>query len=153
MSESAKKRCDQGWRSRQSESKRTKIDDHWLEELYAEGYTQQECADKMGVSRKVIYNAMKRIGIKSRVPKKRNQWGDMNHSWKGVKANITNKHRRIYRAFGQPSKCDVCGTTESSKTYDWANLTGNYDDPLDYKRMCRSCHRNYDNNRSKCGIQ
>ena len=32
----------------------------------------------------------------------------------------------------------------SDKNYDWANLTGHYDDPNDYKRMCRSCHWKYD---------
>ncbi|MBT8448484.1 MAG: hypothetical protein KJO69_02285 [Gammaproteobacteria bacterium] len=150
MSESAKGRCTPEWRKQQSELKRTKIDDKWLKSLYEDGYTQQECANKMGVSRKVIYNAMKRLSISARVPKKSNQWGQQNHMWRGSEANLTCKHRRLYRAFGQPSKCDVCGTDDKNKSYDWANLTGNYDDPLDFRRMCRSCHRHYDNNRTKC---
>ena len=33
---------------------------------------------------------------------------------------------------------------DESKKYDWANLTGNYNDPKDYKRMCKSCHLRYD---------
>lgn len=40
--------------------------------------------------------------------------------------------------------CDVCGTEDKSKSYDWANLTGDYDNPQDFKRMCRSCHWKYD---------
>ena len=45
---------------------------------------------------------------------------------------------------GKPKKCEVCGTTDKKKNYDWANLTGKFNDPEDYKRMCRSCHRKYD---------
>jgi hypothetical protein len=28
--------------------------------------------------------------------------------------------------------------------YDWANLTGNYDDIWDFAPMCRLCHSHYD---------
>lgn len=42
------------------------------------------------------------------------------------------------------SQCEICGTTDADKSYDWANLTGKYDDPSDYKRMCRSCHAKQD---------
>jgi hypothetical protein len=45
---------------------------------------------------------------------------------------------------GSPKKCEICGESETKKHYDWANLTGNYEDPNDYKRMCRSCHWKYD---------
>jgi len=40
--------------------------------------------------------------------------------------------------------CEVCGAKDQNRSYDWANLTGKYDDPSDYKRMCRSCHWKYD---------
>jgi hypothetical protein len=33
------------------------------------------------------------------------------------------------------------------KRYEWANLTGRYDDVKDYARMCISCHRKYDKKR------
>ena len=36
---------------------------------------------------------------------------------------------------------------DPSCTYDWANLTGDYADVSDFARMCRSCHRRYDNAR------
>jgi len=144
LSNAAKARCNDEWRRLQSELKRTKIDDGLLERLYSSGMTQQEVAREMGVSRKVVANAMKRLGIQPRKAAKRNQWGPNNDNWKGEKANLSSKHRRLYRAFGQPSKCDVCGTTDKTKSYDWANLTGDYDNPADFKRMCRSCHWKYD---------
>jgi hypothetical protein len=152
MSISAKKRCSKEWKMNEAEKKRTKINDQVLIDLYKSGKTQDECATEMNVTRKVISNAMKRLNIISRKACKRNQTGTENHMWKGKNANITCKHRRLYRAFGQPEKCDICGTTDKSKWYDWANLTGDYDNPADFKRMCRSCHRKYDNARKKAVI-
>lgn len=144
MSESAKLRCTDEWKKNKSDEYRTKIDDEKLKELYESGMTQLECANALGVGRKVIENAVKRIGIKSRVAAKRDQWGKKNAGWKGDEAGLVCMHKRLYRAFGQPNKCDVCGATDESKSYDWANLTGNYGDPTDFKRMCRSCHWKYD---------
>lgn len=123
MSESAKNRCTDEWRAANKERLRTKIDDQKLIELYSSGSTQSECAEILNVSRKVISNAMKRLGVKARKAVKRNQIGDKNTSWKGKDASLGNKHKRLYRAFGQPSKCDMCGTEDESKSYDWANLT------------------------------
>lgn len=28
----------------------------------------------------------------------------------------------------------------SDQSYDWASMTGDFADPSDYKRLCRSCH-------------
>lgn len=145
MSLSAKARCTKEWREAKSSAYRTKIDDDKLNELYSSGMTKVECAKELGVGRKVVENAMKRLGIKSRKAAKRFQIGESNHMWRGDSASMTNKHRRLYRAFGQPSKCDVCGTEDETKSYDWANLTGDYNNPQDFKRMCRSCHWKYDN--------
>lgn len=144
MSISAKLRCNKEWRKNVSERVRTKIDDKKLIKLYSSGMSQEECAIELNVTQKVIYNAMKRLGIKARKAAKRNQTGDKNTGWKGKNATKLSKHKRLYRAFGQPSKCDVCGTSDTSQSYDWANLTGDYDSPADYKRMCRSCHWKYD---------
>jgi hypothetical protein len=153
MSQSARRRCTDEWKKAQSESKRTKIDpESVFIELHNEGYTQMQLANEFNVGRKVVSNAIKRLGLKSHKATKRNQWGSKNDNWRGKEATLVNKHRRLYRAFGQPSKCEVCGTEDKSKTYDWANLTGNYDDPKDFKRMCRSCHRKYDNQRRRCGM-
>jgi len=37
-------------------------------------------------------------------------------------------------------KCEECGTADPRRSYDWANLTGNFADVMDYRRLCRSCH-------------
>ncbi len=52
-------------------------------------------------------------------------------------------HDKVRKIRGKPSKCEVCKTTEA-KRFEWANLTGNYKDILDYKRMCTSCHNKFD---------
>lgn len=39
-----------------------------------------------------------------------------------------------------PQKCEECGTADKNKTYDWASISKKYNDPNDYKRLCRSCH-------------
>lgn len=144
MSVSAKSRCTEEWKKANRDRLRTKIDDQKLIDAYTSGATQKECAILLGVSQKVVFNAMRRLGLQSRVAAKRDQYGTNNTGWKGEEANLTNKHKRLYRAFGQPSKCDICGTTDKAKSYDWANLTGDYDNPSDFKRMCRSCHWKYD---------
>jgi len=60
-------------------------------------------------------------------------------------------HARVRSKRGSPKLCQVCGENDKRKWYDWANLTGNYDDPDDYMRMCRRCHREYDKKREKKG--
>lgn len=60
--------------------------------------------------------------------------------WKGDSVSYTGAHFRVYRERGQPSECEKCGTSDSSKRYEWANLTGNYADPQDYIRLCTKCH-------------
>ncbi len=145
MSDSAKARCTAEWKENQSSKKRTVIcDERLFIQLHGDGYTHQQLADEFGIGRKVVSNAIKRLGLNPHKAAKRNQTGPNNDNWRGKSANLSSKHRRLYRAFGQPSKCDVCGTSDPTKSYDWANLTGDYDDPKDFKRMCRSCHWKYD---------
>ena len=107
---------------------------------YAEGMTQTEIADKWGTTQKVVWLAMKKFGIKARTAAKRDQWGEKNHAWKGDDATYAAFHIRLTKRFGQPKRCEQCGTTDKRKSYDWANLTGNYSDIKDYRRLCRSCH-------------
>jgi hypothetical protein len=140
MSLSAKARCTSQWRRFQSETKRTQINDDKLRSLYLGGMTQEEVAKAMGLTRKVIFNAMRRLKIQSRRAAKRDQWGDRNANWKGADASISKKHRRLDRRFGIAKKCSFCGTNDPRKTYDWANMSGDYDNPDDFVRLCRSCH-------------
>lgn len=111
--------------------------------LYAAGRTQTEIAAIVGLTQKVVWNLMRRSGIKARVAAKRNQWAEHNHMWKGDDATKCAFHRRLYSRHGKPSACLVCGTTTANH-YDYANLTGRYEDLEDYAPMCRSCHWKFD---------
>lgn len=73
---------------------------------------------------------------------KRDQLGSANSSWKGADAGYKALHLRVAARRGKPSRCERCGTTRGR--FEWANLTGKYDDVNDYERMCVSCHRKYD---------
>lgn len=77
--------------------------------------------------------------------------GPANSGWKGDEASYSAFHHRVEMRYGRPSRCRQCGTEDSSVTYDWANLTGHYEDPDDYMRMCRSCHRLFDASRRFAG--
>lgn len=55
-----------------------------LYDLYVvKGMTQTEIAEKLGTSQKVIWRALKKMGIPSRKAAKRDQSGEKNSSWKG----------------------------------------------------------------------
>ena len=107
---------------------------------HARGKTQGEVAAVLQTTQKVIYNVMRRHGIPTRIAAKRDQRGPRNHMWKGKEAGYQAFHLRVQSLRGIPQHCEDCGTSEPSRWYDWANLTGQYDDPSDYKRLCRSCH-------------
>ena len=107
---------------------------------YDSGKTQKEIAKKYNTSQKVVWLAMKRYGIAARAAAKRDQRGSKNSSWKGAAASYQAMHVRMQSHFGRPQRCDECGTTDKRKSYDWANISGNYSDMSDYRRLCRSCH-------------
>ena len=112
--------------------------------LYQQGMTQQEIAVKLGTTQKVVFSRLRKAGFKCRKAAIRFQRGSANKNWKGNGAGYQAFHRRLDSVNGRPRKCEVCGTTDSERKYDWANLSGRYDDPSDYKRMCRSCHWKHD---------
>ncbi len=75
-----------------------------------------------------------------------------NHShWKG-EINYQSTHRWVRALKGNPSKCEMCGTT-TAKKYEWANVDHKYRrHSEDWIEMCTSCHAKYDikfNNRPK----
>jgi len=72
--------------------------------------------------------------------------GPNSKMWKGDKAGYAAFHKRIGTIRGKPKICEVCNN-DAEKRYEWANLTGKYEDINDYKRMCTKCHRRYDNER------
>ena len=121
-----------------------KLDNRRIVELYQEGMTQAEVAEELSLTQKLVWMRLRDEGIVCRIAAKRNQFREDNDSWKGAEAGYAAFHRRLDALKGRPKKCDRCQTTDPTKHYDWANLTGHYDDPADYQRMCRSCHWKYD---------
>ena len=57
------------------------------EELYdayvVQGLSQQEIGVKFGTTQKVVWRAMRKMGIPSRRAAPRNQMGDLNNNWRG----------------------------------------------------------------------
>lgn len=119
-----------------------------VRETYQSGLTQKEVAAKLGISFKVVQRVMTNHDIPRRAQAKRNQFGPANTAWKGDAAQYQALHLRVATVRGKPSRCDQCGTT-TARRYEWANLTGNYRDVNDYRRMCVPCHRIYDNQRKR----
>lgn len=119
--------------------------------LYNSGMTLSEVSTVMSISTKAAMTILRRSGVATRRATPRNQTGQANSRWKGSEASYSAFHFRVESEYGKPKNCDECGESSESKTYDWANLSGEYDNIKDYKRMCRSCHRKYDNGRRKCG--
>lgn len=112
--------------------------------LYESGMTQSEVAKELKTTQKVIWRLFRNAGYKCRVAKKRNQFGENNSSWKGEKAGYAAHHYRVQKVRGKPNYCSMCETKEA-KRFEWANVTGNYNDIYDYIRLCKSCHSKFDN--------
>lgn len=70
--------------------------------------------------------------------------GESHHNWKGTEASYTSKHDRVRHQRGSADRCERCGRTDPAGKYEWASLTGNYDDIWDYQQMCKVCHEAYD---------
>lgn len=107
-----------------------------------------EIAATLGLSTTPVVRALKRYGIPTK-PKVRH--GSASGRWKGDSGGYCALHARVVALRGRPKQCQRCGFEGEGRWYDWANLTGRYDDPLDYERMCRSCHQKYDHQRRKDG--
>ena len=112
--------------------------------LYQDGMTQSEIATELGTTQKVIWKLMLRHDIPRRPQAKRDQRGQKNHMWKGDAAGYAAFHYRMTTLRGQPKKCEECGTDDPEKGYEWASISGDFANPDDYRRLCRSCHHNYD---------
>jgi len=104
-------------------------------------YTQQEIGNIFDTTQKVVYRWFKVMNISARIPKKRDQYGNNNDSWKGDNAGIAAFHKRLKNERGIADHCELCN---KGVHFEWANLTGNYKDINDYKMMCKSCHAKYD---------
>lgn len=83
MSESAKRRCASPEWLAEQHARGTQLDEALVREMYSSGHTQQEIAEVLGTSQKVVCRFMRNRGIKARTPAKRNQFREANSYWKG----------------------------------------------------------------------
>lgn len=120
-----------------------------LQEDYESGATIRELATKYGVSYRAVWQAMEKRGIERRSKAVRDQTGERNPNWLGDKASYFGMHKRLRKIKGKPSHCENCGITDPHKKYQWANISGNFGDMDDYKRLCISCHAKFDNTVSR----
>lgn len=94
----------------------------------AAGHTYSEVATAAGITRQRVHQIVR---------------GQPSHTAGIPRSEYTKLHYAVERERGKPNLCDKCGTTEA-KRYDWANLTGDYNNTADYKRLCRACHAAHD---------
>lgn len=111
-----------------------------VREMYEAGFTISEIQRQVTGCK--VQNLMARCGIPRRRAVPRDQSGERNAIWRGDAAGYKALHLRVATARGKPSFCGECGATEGR--FEWANLTGRYEDVWDYQRMCVPCHRAYD---------
>lgn len=114
-----------------------------VQELYASGLTIREIGEVIGSGYKV-QTLVERFIPERRPGGNRDQRGEKNHSWRGDGAGYSAMHFRVIRARGRPTRCACCDTTDPTIRYEWANLSGRYDDINDYARLCPRCHRRLD---------
>lgn len=113
-----------------------------------EGHSMKEVAEITGVSVRVLQRLMPRYGIVRRPAIKRDQSGAANSMWRGDSAGYQALHLRVEAARGKPQRCACCDRTDPGR-YEWANLSGEYENINDYIRLCVSCHRQLDSRRRK----
>lgn len=66
-----------------------------------------------------------------------------------TKNEYVSLHVWVRKCLGTPSLCENCGT-DTSKKFEWANLSGEYRRELDdWARLCKVCHCLIDNTGSK----
>lgn len=71
--------------------------------------------------------------------------GEDHHNWRGDQVGYFALHEWITRHHGRPCECEACGTTDPSKRYEWANVSGEYRrDRADFRRLCKRCHNDMD---------
>lgn len=81
---------------------------------------------------------------KEKISKKYKMWWVKNFKRFKKPKGYSTYHREVREIRGTPSKCELCNTKSNKVKYDWANISGNYKDIYDYKRMCRPCHLKFD---------
>jgi len=81
--------------------------------------------------------------------------GSDNNKWKGEKASYRAKHIWMETNYGKPETCENCGKVGlSGHQIHWANISGEYKrEREDWKRLCVSCHGEYDANKRNSNLE
>lgn len=117
-----------------------------IKQMYDDGLTQREIADKIGTNQARVSKILRRNGVLTRKAVARKPFrGPAHPSWVGDQASYATLHNRVEAARGKPSCCDFCG--KSTGRFEWANASGRYEDVNDYFRLCKSCHEVFDRKR------
>lgn len=104
----------------------------------------------MSISNMGIGLGIKRSKEFCLIMKKVARKGKNHPNWKGDKAKYLTKHIDIYRKYGKSNKCENKKCSKICKQYEWSNISGKYlRKRSDYRMLCISCHRRYDNKRRK----
>lgn len=114
-----------------------------VRDLYGSGMTVAEIQACIPSGFKA-QNIIERCEIPTRAAVPRDQTGTANPMWRGGEAGYSALHLRVEAARGKPSRCACCDTTDPSLHYEWANLSGRYEDVTDYARLCPPCHHRLD---------
>lgn len=72
------------------------------------------------------------------------QRGPDHPDWKGTAASYSAMHKRIYRARGKADHCIRESMGGCAGRFEWANISGDYNDIWDYMQLCRAHHDEYD---------
>ena len=67
--------------------------------------------------------------------------GQKHWNYKGDGAGYKAFHLRVQAVRGVAKVCEKCSST---KSVEWANLSGKYEDVNDYQALCRRCHHKQD---------
>ena len=110
---------------------------------YESGKLLKEIAERYGVVISAVYYALKRAGVPRRTRPASNTSLATVRTSKAISNTYQRAHYKVRKIRGKPSLCEQCGTT-TAKRFDWANISGNYDDPSDYIRLCKKCHYKHD---------
>jgi hypothetical protein len=70
--------------------------------------------------------------------------GPLHPRWAGDSVTYDGAHIRVRKARGSADHCEHCGSSDPARQYDWASISGNYTDIMDYKPLCRMCHAQFD---------
>jgi len=122
-----------------------KINPIELRSLY-QTKTAAQIGIEIGCNPKTILSRLHAFGIPTRPARRMDMAREKNPRWTGSAATYGAFHQRTLRIRGRPSHCEVCGKSNPRKRYEWANITGDLNDPYQFKRMCVPCHRAHDGN-------